>query len=197
MNKLVVILLIVAVAAALVMMAMYQQEKKLRVAAQQELDITHRYIRSLQQDVIPREATATDIQPAEAPNTTENIPTTIPVKGDFAISQRYSAAHPAVDFAAPRGAEVVASADGEVASVYQDAFFGNVVLVDHLNKYLTMYAHLAATFVQEGDAVNRGQTIGLVGNTGNSTAPHLHFQILVHGEEVDPLTLLDIPQEGE
>ena len=60
-----------------------------------------------------------------------------------------------------------------------------------------MYAHLAATFVQEGDAVNRGQTIGLVGNTGNSTAPHLHFQILVHGEEVDPLSLLDIPQEGE
>jgi murein DD-endopeptidase MepM/ murein hydrolase activator NlpD len=91
---------------------------------------------------------------------------------------------------------VVASAAGEVASVYWDDYFGNVVLVDHLNQYLTMYAHLSVVFVQEGDAVQAGETLALVGNTGNSSAPHLHFEIVIHGESVDPLTILAI-DKGE
>ncbi|MCK4311642.1 MAG: peptidoglycan DD-metalloendopeptidase family protein [Candidatus Cloacimonetes bacterium] len=118
------------------------------------------------------------------------IPDLIPVKGDYAISQRYSEKHKATDFAAPTGTEVIASAAGEVLSVYQDKYFGNVMIVDHLNEYATFYAHLATTIFEAKTFVEKGETIALVGSTGNSTAPHLHFEVLVNGENIDPETIL-------
>jgi murein DD-endopeptidase MepM/ murein hydrolase activator NlpD len=119
-----------------------------------------------------------------------NIPDLIPVNGEYAISQHFSEKHPALDFAASEGTEVVSAAAGEVLSVYEDQYFGNVMILDHLNEYATLYAHLATAIYEPGAAIKKGETIGLVGNTGFSSAPHLHFEILKNGDNVDPETIL-------
>ena len=120
------------------------------------------------------------------------IPDIIPVKGDFAISQRFSEKHPALDFAAPTGSEVIAVAAGEILSVYYDENYGNVIMIDHFNEYATLYAHLAATFLESKSTVEKGETIALVGNSGNSSAPHLHYEIMFDGKNVDPEDYIDI-----
>ena len=120
------------------------------------------------------------------------LPDIIPVKGDFAISQRFSEKHPGLDFAAPTGSEVVAVAAGEILSVYYDEIYGNVIMIDHFNKYATLYAHLATTFFESNNTVEKGETIALVGNTGNSSAPHLHYEIMFEGSNVDPENYIDV-----
>ena len=119
------------------------------------------------------------------------IPNLIPINGEYAISQQFKAEHPALDFAAEEGTEVLASAAGEILSVYDDEYFGRVVLIDHLNEYATMYAHLATSIYESKTFVNKGEPIGLVGNTGNSSAPHLHFEVLKNGENIDPELILE------
>jgi len=114
------------------------------------------------------------------------IPDMIPVAGQFVISQRFKEIHPAIDLAATLGSPVVTSATGEVVSVKEDNYFGNMITIDHFNGIVTNYAHLAKVLVEEGDIVKKGMSIGLVGNTGNSTGPHLHFEILDNGSAVDP-----------
>ncbi|MCD4796694.1 MAG: M23 family metallopeptidase [Candidatus Cloacimonetes bacterium] len=114
------------------------------------------------------------------------IPNLIPINGDYAISQRYSEDHPALDFAAANGTEVVAAAAGVVRAVYEDDYFGIVMTVDHLNEYSTLYAHLSAAVYETRIFVEKGETIALVGNTGNSSAPHLHFEIIKNDEYLDP-----------
>ena len=118
------------------------------------------------------------------------FPDLIPVKSDYALSQFFSHKHPALDFAVPLGTEVIAAASGEVLSVYEDKYLGKVVMIDHLNEYATLYAHLAKIFVTENMSVQKGEIIGLAGNTGNSTAPHLHFEILKNGENINPAEIL-------
>ncbi|RLC52584.1 MAG: hypothetical protein DRI23_02420 [Candidatus Cloacimonadota bacterium] len=119
------------------------------------------------------------------------IPNLIPINGEYAISQHYKEEHPALDFAAEEGTEVIASATGEILSVYEDEYFGKVVLIDHLNEYATMYAHLATAIYDSKTFVKKGEPIGLVGNTGNSSAPHLHFEVLKNGENIDPELILE------
>jgi murein DD-endopeptidase MepM/ murein hydrolase activator NlpD len=120
------------------------------------------------------------------------LPDINPIKGDFAISQRYSEEHPALDLAAPKGTEVVAVAAGEILSVYYDDIYGNVIMIDHLNEYATLYAHLATTFFEGKSTVEKGETIALVGNTGNSSAPHLHYEIMLEGNNVNPEEYIDV-----
>ncbi len=120
------------------------------------------------------------------------LPDIIPLKGNYAISQRFSEKHPALDFAAPTGSEVVAVAAGEILSVYYDEIYGNVIMIDHFNEYATLYAHLATTFFESNNTVEKGETIALVGNTGNSSAPHLHFEIMFDGSNVDPENYIDV-----
>lgn len=124
------------------------------------------------------------------------IPDITPVSGEYAVSQRFFQKHPAIDFAASVGTEVIASAAGEVISVYEDKYFGNVILIDHLNGYSTLYAHLAKALIHPKRFVQKGEVIALVGNTGNSTAPHLHFEIKLNKKYIDPENLLiDIETE--
>ncbi len=124
------------------------------------------------------------------------IPDITPVSGEYAVSQRFFQKHPAIDFAASVGTEVIAAAAGEVTSVHEDKYFGNVILIDHLNSYSTLYAHLAKALVLPKRFVQKGEVIALVGNTGNSTAPHLHFEIMLNEKHLDPDSLLiDIKTE--
>jgi murein DD-endopeptidase MepM/ murein hydrolase activator NlpD len=96
--------------------------------------------------------------------------------------------HLGIDFAAPSGTPVVTVADGTVVHAGTNGGYGNLVVVDHGGGVTTSYAHLSAygAGVQEGAKVERGQEIGLVGSTGMSTGPHLHFEIRKDGKYLDP-----------
>lgn len=101
--------------------------------------------------------------------------------------------HPGLDIAVPSGSYIRAAGAGLVSDTGQDPVYGNFVTIDHGEGYLTLYAHASEIFVEEGRRVRRNEVIALTGNTGRSTAPHLHFEIRLNGDTVDPLTLVDPP----
>lgn len=96
--------------------------------------------------------------------------------------------HQGIDFAAPTGTPVFTVAEGTVAHAGRSGGYGNLVVVDHGGGITTYYAHLSAfgTGIHEGAKVERGQEIGLVGSTGQSTGPHLHYEIRRDGRYLDP-----------
>lgn len=96
--------------------------------------------------------------------------------------------HKGVDFSAPTGTEIYASGDGVVVEVKKSRRnYGNTLLIDHGYGYETMYAHIHEFKVKKGEQVRRGQVIATVGNTGKSTAPHLHYEIHKNGKAVNPI----------
>lgn len=94
--------------------------------------------------------------------------------------------HQGLDIAAPSGTAVTAAAAGTVIMAQWYGGYGNYVLIDHGGGYSTGYGHLSAIYVANGQSVQRGQAIGAVGSTGQSTGPHLHFEIRIAGKPVDP-----------
>lgn len=94
--------------------------------------------------------------------------------------------HKGVDIANRAGSAVLATASGVVAHVGEKGAMGNVLVVDHGHGLVTRYAHLHDTLKQPGDTVNRGETIARMGNSGRSTGPHLHYEVLLNGVPVNP-----------
>jgi len=94
--------------------------------------------------------------------------------------------HRGVDLRATYGTEVPAASGGTVVSAGERGTYGNLVVIRDEQGVETRYAHLSATLVKEGDVIAPGTPIGRVGSTGRSAAPHLHFEVLVNGERVDP-----------
>lgn len=101
--------------------------------------------------------------------------------------------HPGLDIAIPSQSYVRAAGAGTVRDVEEDAVYGNFVTLDHGEGYLTLYAHASEILVETGQRVRRNEVIALSGNSGRSTAPHLHFEIRLDGEAVDPLTMVQPP----
>jgi murein DD-endopeptidase MepM/ murein hydrolase activator NlpD len=101
--------------------------------------------------------------------------------------------HPGLDVAVATGSYIRASGGGTVVDVGDDAVYGRFVVIDHGEGYATLYGHASATLVSLGQAVRERQVIALSGSTGRSTGPHLHFEVLVEGEPVDPLTVVEEP----
>ncbi len=95
--------------------------------------------------------------------------------------------HEGVDISAPRGTPIDAPANGTVTFAGWEAGFGNVVRIEHGYGIVTTFAHASRVLVSAGTRVKRGQPIALVGNTGLSTAPHLHYEVHVNGRPVNPL----------
>jgi len=94
--------------------------------------------------------------------------------------------HSGIDFPAPQGTAIYASAGGKVIKASWHHDYGNKIEIDHGNGLVTRYAHTYKMFVKEGDVVSPGQLIAQVGTTGRSTGPHLHFEILEKGQFVNP-----------
>ena len=116
---------------------------------------------------------------------------TLPVTGT--ISSRYGVSskirvstHTGLDIAATTGTPIKVVADGTVAFAAYSGSYGYLVKVDHGNGVETWYGHTSKMLVKEGQAVKAGDTIALVGSTGNSTGPHLHFEVRINGEHVNP-----------
>ena len=95
--------------------------------------------------------------------------------------------HYGIDYAVKKGTEVYATADGIVKESGLNNNFGNTVKIDHLNEYESLYGHLSKILVQKGQNVKRGDIIGLIGNTGKSTGPHLHYEILFRYSPINPI----------
>ena len=100
---------------------------------------------------------------------------------------RGSGFHSGVDYAAPHGTTIRAADDGVVEFSDRKSQYGKLIIIDHFNGFKTYYAHNYSNDVSEGETVEKGQAIGKIGSTGNATVEHLHFEVHVDGEHVDPL----------
>ena len=102
----------------------------------------------------------------------------------------HEAQHRGMDFAGEAGSKVVAVAAGIVTWSGQRAGFGHLIEINHGNGYVTRYAHNQRGLVNVGETVTRGEAVALMGSTGRSTGPHVHFEVLKNGQQVNPLTFI-------
>ena len=98
--------------------------------------------------------------------------------------------HTGTDMACPTGTPILAAMSGRVTTTGINRVYGNYVIIDHGNGYQTLYAHMSKIIASKGQWVSQGTRIGLVGSTGYSTGPHLHFTVYKNGKLVDPMTVL-------
>tara|TARA_R110002049_G_scaffold275438_4_gene453519 strand:+ start:657 stop:1481 length:825 start_codon:yes stop_codon:yes gene_type:complete len=94
--------------------------------------------------------------------------------------------HSGIDFAAKEGTEVIAVADGIVSYIGERSGYGELIELDHGNGYVTRYAHNEKIIVKTGDRIKKGSAIALLGSTGRSTGPHVHFEVIREGTKIDP-----------
>jgi murein DD-endopeptidase MepM/ murein hydrolase activator NlpD len=159
-----------------------QLEKLIRQASFQE-ESYGQILRVLQDDQLARDAT----------------PSIRPIDRGY-LSSRYGrridpftgkpASHPGVDFSAPIGTPIYATASGEVIRVGRRGRMGKMVEIDHGNGIATRYAHMNGFKVEKGQHVQRGEIIGYVGNTGRSTGPHVHYEVLQNGKTQNPFLFI-------
>ena len=98
--------------------------------------------------------------------------------------------HTGTDMACPTGTPILAAMSGKVTTTGMTRVYGNYVIIDHGNGYQTLYAHMSKIIATKGQWVSQGTRIGLVGSTGYSTGPHLHFTVYKNGKLIDPMTVL-------
>ncbi|MBQ8002972.1 MAG: peptidoglycan DD-metalloendopeptidase family protein [Clostridia bacterium] len=112
-----------------------------------------------------------------------------PAEGSFTsgYGRRWGRNHNGIDIAAKPGTPIYAPAMGLVTFSDTKSGYGNYIMIDHGDGYVTTYAHLTTSYVKEGDSVKEGDVIGTIGSTGRVTGPHLHFEILHNGNYVDPM----------
>lgn len=108
----------------------------------------------------------------------------------FSPSSGGTRPHMGIDISAPTGTPIVAPADGVVLSAGREAEYGLLICVDHGHGFTTMYGHLKEIRVKPGDRVKTGQLLGTVGTTGNTTGPHLHYEVRIHGRPANPFSYL-------
>ncbi len=128
-----------------------------------------------------------------------SIPSLWPVLGRITSAfgeTRYSQSsggtrpHKGIDIAAPAGTSIAATAEGIVLVAGRESEYGRLVCIDHGHGYTTMYGHLHQIHVKVGDRVQAGQTVGTVGTSGNTTGPHLHYEVRFQGRPINPYSYL-------
>jgi len=98
--------------------------------------------------------------------------------------------HLGIDIAAPQGTLVLATADGRVVYAGVDAVQGQMLAIDHFGAYMTRYGHNSSLLVSEGELVRKGQPVAQVGSSGESSGPHLHYEVSESGRHQDPRLFL-------
>jgi murein DD-endopeptidase MepM/ murein hydrolase activator NlpD len=132
-----------------------------------------------------------DLTPGTGPLMLSEVTASAPVSSKFGWRQDpltgQATFHRGVDIAVAYGHDVKAAADGVVSFAGVQNGYGNTVVIDHEGGRQTRYAHLSQELVRAGDVVSEGQVLGKSGNSGRTTGPHLHFEMLVNGRPVDPV----------
>jgi murein DD-endopeptidase MepM/ murein hydrolase activator NlpD len=131
----------------------------------------------------------------------DKIPYALPLQSSFRFTSGFGGrndpfgrgrrAHAGVDLAAPRGTAIIATADGVITTAGRESGYGNIVRIRHEMGYETVYAHQNRIRVKVGQRVSRGERIGDMGSTGRSTGSHLHYEVRVNGQPVNPMTYLE------
>tara|TARA_Y100000588_G_scaffold279479_1_gene296329 strand:- start:64 stop:747 length:684 start_codon:yes stop_codon:yes gene_type:complete len=133
----------------------------------------------------------------EAVGAVATIPSVWPLTESGVITQGLlqgvGGQHPGLDIAVPTDSYIRAAGGGRVVEVGTDEVYGLFVVIDHGEGYSTVYAHASAQMVEQGQQVREREVIALSGSSGQSTAPHLHFEIHLNGNAVDPLTMVEQP----
>jgi len=129
------------------------------------------------------------------------VPVREPLIGEMSVSSPFGyradpflgrpALHPGIDLVQNYGAEIKATAAGRVVHAGWMGGYGNMVEIDHGNGIATRYGHMSEVMVAEGDEVKPGAVLGRIGSTGRSTGPHLHYEVRLDGEPVDPARFLE------
>lgn len=135
-------------------------------------------------------ASGRSMQHAEIPSGWPVAPAKVVITAEFG-EPRGSSRHEGIDLAAPAGTPVWATADGTVVVAGKDGSYGKAVLIDHGGGFRTRYAHLKKIETKQGKRVERGDSIGRVGKSGNASGAHLHYEVLRNGVAVNPRTYLD------
>jgi murein DD-endopeptidase MepM/ murein hydrolase activator NlpD len=119
------------------------------------------------------------LKPAPSPDAKTSLTKLLWPSAARRISQYYKFKHTGVDIAGPVGTSIYAADDGTVSFAgWNNGGYGNMIVIDHGNGLYTRYAHSSKLLVKVGDVVKRGDTISLMGSTGRSTGPHLHFEVM-------------------
>lgn len=176
----------------------YKAEYEVSEALWASLD---KEIANLKKEIISAEAKERQMATSQRMNITTRAGASLgwPVPGYTRLSRGfgmmkhpilgYVKMHTGIDIPAPTGTPALSAAKGTVLLAKTLGSYGNVVMVDHGNT-VTVYAHLSAIKVRQGDTVDKGQVVGLVGSTGLSTGPHLHFEVRVNGSPQNPLNFV-------
>jgi murein DD-endopeptidase MepM/ murein hydrolase activator NlpD len=117
-------------------------------------------------------------------------PVSGPITSGFCEVRSYEACHPGIDIAVPTGTPIRAAASGRVAIAGWVGGYGNYTCIQHSASLSSCYGHQSSIQVSVGQSVTQGQVIGLSGSTGNSTGPHLHFEVRINGSVVNPMNYL-------
>lgn len=107
------------------------------------------------------------------------------------FGMRWGKQHKGIDIGAAMGAPIYAAWDGKIITAHYEDGYGNVIKIQHSNGIETVYGHCSFIGVHEGEYVKKGDKIGEVGSTGNSTGPHLHFEVRINGQPENPLKYLN------
>ncbi len=133
------------------------------------------------------------------PTATSPLPLMQPVQGRYSSpfglrrffnGQRRNP-HTGLDIAAPQGTSIAAAADGKVVNAGDYFYTGNTIIIDHGLGIVTLYGHLNTIAIEEGQMVERGETIGTVGKTGRATGPHLHWSVVFNNTMIDPTLVIE------
>jgi murein DD-endopeptidase MepM/ murein hydrolase activator NlpD len=156
-------------------------------ALEKRVDLRDSQLAALENVILARELKA-QIHPEGRPVTGGFISSYFGEREDpFSGHEAY---HKGVDFAGSAGSNVIAVAAGVVTWAGQRTGYGNLVEINHGDGYVTRYAHNEKTLVSVGETVKRGESVALMGSTGRSTGPHVHFEVLRNGRQVNPLSFI-------
>jgi murein DD-endopeptidase MepM/ murein hydrolase activator NlpD len=108
-----------------------------------------------------------------------------------------SAFHTGIDFRNKPGENIYATADGVVSKAFYNGGYGNYVVIDHQNGYSTSFSHMKKYLVHPGQKVHRGQLIGYIGDSGRSTGPHLHYEVTLDDEPINPFNFMKVASSPE
>ena len=127
----------------------------------------------------------------------ETLPLALPIQDEFMLSSNFGirsdpmthlpSMHEGIDFTAPVGTPVRVTAAGQVIQARHNGAYGKMVEVEHAEGFVTRYAHLQSILVQPGQVLRSGERVGLLGNTGRSTGPHLHYEVIYKGRPMHPV----------